>query len=332
MQRTVESAFDDFRASYVDLDPDEVKTARSSRDFLVDQIYGIPDGDPTFPWLTNQRVLFGSFARRTKIRPLDDIDIMIQMHGGGGYEVQDMGDQYLVRANPGAMQSPVRYFVDNDGYINSNRVLLKFKSGLGTLPHYKKSEINKRGEAVALTPSSYPWTFDIVPTFGVTDNVTPLIYYLIPNGGGHWKRTDPRRDDDRVTPINQQHNGLTVPTIRLLKYWNRRSQMPTMMSYWLETIALSVFEERTDSMKLIRMGLCQFFLYGQDKVTQPCPDPKGLGPNLDTNIDADTKIKIVEDFRRATDISLCALDYEFNKNDHAKAIAEWQKLFGPEFE
>lgn len=332
MARTVEAAFQDFRATYVDLDPEQVKTARRSRDFLIDRIYGLPDDDPSFPWLTRDRVLFGSFARRTKIQPLDDIDIMIEMHGGGGYEVRDSGDCYLVRVDPGAMRNPVRHLVDDAGYINSNRVLLKFKNGLATLPHYEKSEINKRGEAVTVTPSSYTWTFDIVPAFGVTDGVTPLVHYLIPNGSGHWKRTDPRRDDQRITTVNQQHDGLVIPTIRLLKYWNRRSQMPTMMSYWLETIALSVFEERSESMGLHRVGLCQFFVYGQSKVSESCPDPKGLGPNLDADVDLDTKTRIIEGFQRAADISVCALKYEFEKGDHAGAIAEWQKLFGPEFQ
>jgi hypothetical protein len=331
MARTVGAAFDDFRANYVDLDPEEVKTARRSRDFLVEQIYKIPDDDPTFPWLTKERILFGSFARRTKICPLDDIDIMIQMHGGGGYEVQDNWERYLFKVNPATMPSPVRYLVDDTGYINSNRVLLKFRNALADMPFYEKAEINKRGEAVTLTLRSYPWTFDIVPTFGVTDQITPVVYYLIPNGSGQWKRTDPRRDDRRLTAVNQKHDELAIPTIRMLKYWNRRSQIPTMMSYWLETIALSVFEELSESMKIDRLGLCWFFIHGECKVAQPCPDPKGLGPDLDADVDLKTKAKLVQGFRRAAEISVCALDYELNKQDHAQAIIEWQKLFGPEF-
>lgn len=28
-------------------------------------------------------------------------------------------------------------------------------------------------------------------------------YYLIPNGDGHWEKTDPRKDRDTVTETNQ---------------------------------------------------------------------------------------------------------------------------------
>jgi len=326
---TVKAAFDQFRKEVVDLDADEVDKARSSRDFLLDQIFGLPDKIADFPWLTNRRLFFGSFARRTKIQPLDDIDLMIVMHGGGGYERQFPWERFQCRVDPGTMETPVRHLTDDQGYINSNRVLFKLRDALSDLPHYEKAELHKRGEAVTLKLGSYPWNFDIVPTFGVTDGQDPLVYFLIPDGKGHWKRTDPRRDDEYVTRVNQRHNGLALPIIRLLKYWNCRSQSPAMMSYWLETVVLNIFEE-IEPVQFIQVGLYNFFARAISRVSQSCADPKGLGPDLDEDVDEDTRRKIVAALKRAAQIALSALQYEIQEN-HKLAISEWGKVFRQAF-
>ncbi len=329
MARTVRAAFEEFRRKVVDLDADEVQMARSSRDFLLNQIFRLPDKDPDFPWLTDPRVFFGSFARRTKIQPLDDIDILVVMHGGGGYERSYPQDQYRFKVDPGEMKSPVRYLTDDEGFINSTKVLLKFRDALSSLRYYEKAEIHKRGEAVTLKLRSYPWNFDIVPAFGVTDGFNPLIYFLIPDGKGHWKRTDPRRDDERVKRINQKHNGIVLPVIRLVKYWNRKSKVPTMMSYWFETIALSIFEN-IDPVQTLQIGVYSFFEYAAASVLEPCPDPKNLGPNLDENVDNETRRKISDELSKCAEIAFSALIYEKIDN-HRLAISEWRKIFGSEF-
>ena len=85
---------------------------------------------------------------------------------------------------------------------------------------------------------SYDWTFDIVPCFKCSEQDK----YIIPNGKGHWKFTNPRIEQERVTRINQKHGGKVLDTIRLVKYWNRRGKMPTMVSYVLETMILDYFD------------------------------------------------------------------------------------------
>lgn len=74
MVRTVNEAFNVFVIDYVNLDSDETKLARNSRDWLLSQIYSFPYKDDKFPRLYSQKdIFFGSFARRTKKRELDDI-------------------------------------------------------------------------------------------------------------------------------------------------------------------------------------------------------------------------------------------------------------------
>ena len=78
MAKTVNAAFDEFMKDYVNLDAEKTKKARSSRDWLVEQILSFPDNDSDFPAIyTEKNIFYGSFARKTKKRPLDDIDMMI---------------------------------------------------------------------------------------------------------------------------------------------------------------------------------------------------------------------------------------------------------------
>jgi hypothetical protein len=76
MPYTVWGAFDTFRKNTVDLVADEVSRALVSRDYLIDQIKTLARTDATFPRTSGDAIPYGSFARKTKIRPLDDIDLL----------------------------------------------------------------------------------------------------------------------------------------------------------------------------------------------------------------------------------------------------------------
>jgi hypothetical protein len=84
MATTVVQAFNEFLKDIVNLDSDISKTARSSRDWLLGQISKFNEKDSTFPQLYSDiNIHFGSFERKTKIRELDDIDLMIGLGGQG---------------------------------------------------------------------------------------------------------------------------------------------------------------------------------------------------------------------------------------------------------
>lgn len=71
MATTVNNAFAEFMKEKVNLDQEKTKTARSSRDNLIDNIKGF-SGDTDFFAVYKDKILrFGSFERRTKIRPID---------------------------------------------------------------------------------------------------------------------------------------------------------------------------------------------------------------------------------------------------------------------
>ena len=84
MAKTVASAFAEFNKDYVNLLPGRTVIARNSRDWLINQLTNLPRKIEDFPKLyDNMSLKFGSFARNTKISPLDDIDLLLAISAEG---------------------------------------------------------------------------------------------------------------------------------------------------------------------------------------------------------------------------------------------------------
>lgn len=338
MARTVWGAFNSFRQNTVDLDPEVSDKARSSRNYLYDQLKARDKDDPGFPKLADYYIPFipfGSFARKTKIRPLDDIDILMLLDGTGTSARQSsnalgISNPYDYWLKIDKTDAPLARYPDGVGYVNSTKVLNSIKSSLASVPNYGKADITKNGSAVVLNLTSYPWAFDIVPAVEVVDAWTrQTSYYLIPNGSGDWIRTNPAKDQDYITRVNKQHDGELLPVMRLLKYWNRRTHKPRLQPYYFETLALKVFDY-APKITSYPNALKYFFDHCPFYLMASCADPKGLGPNLDANVDAETKNKVQAALNEAATHAGYALMYEQLKDDK-NAIYWWGRVFGPEF-
>lgn len=324
MPYTVDVSFNTFRASTVDLDSEEVKKARTSRDYLVEQIKILAARDGTFPRLANYYKPFGSFARSTKVRPLDDIDILLVCFAKGTTAHYSSGHTYWLRVDE--VTQDRKPYLDDYGFLNSTKVLNKMKSSLASVGNYRKAEIKRNGVAVVLSLSSYPWFFDIVPAFPIGDGQGNTDYFLIPNGAGEWQRTDPRKDQELVTAANQQHRGRLLPLIRLIKYWNSyRWTPPTIPSYYLETMLLTGMRY-SSTIPSIKAGIPHAFRLLANAVLASCPDPKKLGENLDVGVDWNTRLKVSEVAKEMASIADEAL-YDENLDNHKTAIASWSRVF-----
>jgi len=326
--QTVWSAFNTFRRDSVDLDPDQTKRARSSRDYLFGQITSISGSYSDFPKVQTTYRPFGSFARNSKIRPLDDIDFLVPLIGKGTSEYQhpDASNFWLRLDDP---SSPLANFPDGYGFVNSTKVLNKIRSSLASVPNYQRSDLKRTGEAVTLNLISYPWVFDIVPAVPILDYSGNVLHYLIPDGMSNWKRTDPRVDANNVTRVNSWHNGQFLLAIRLLKYWNRRVHKPRLGSYYFENLALKVFDY-APAISDFPNAIDYFFRNFSSYLNQPFPDPKKLGPNLDADVDWLTKNKITEAANEAQSNCRLAL-YPEARQEHREAINYWKRVFGSDF-
>ena len=330
MATSVISAFNEFQKDYVNLATADSQRAISSRDWLVDQIRAFPDRDTDFPALyTEKDIFFGSFARKTKKRPLDDIDIMICLHAQGG-NYTESSNSIEINVSDSAL-SLKKLCYDNTNVLNSRKVINKFVSLLSKVPQYEKAAIKRNQEAATVKLTSYEWNYDVVPCFFTTEDYLGNTYYLIPDGSGDWKKTDPRKDRDRVQSTNKRHNGNVLNAIRILKYWNRRPTMPSMGSYLIENMILDVYDSvfAIAASEYVDLEIPKLFAHIRDSVYGVVNDPKGIQGNIN-NLSSEEKSKIWDrangDYYKATEAR--RLESEDN---HRGSINKWREVFGGDF-
>jgi hypothetical protein len=201
--------------------------------------------DPSFPRLlveADQDFIGGSFARRTKIAPLDDIDIYIPLDGGG-----------FVHACPGMQSCPL--LSDNPTLWNplqgskwmgaeniSSGALLDAFADVLRQYYPNTTRIRKPvGEAVRVQMTSGPTAagddlgYDVTPCL-VLDypHARELRVYLVPDGNNGWVRTNPRYDAALTDALSARTNKNFRKAVKIVKFWNSSIFRNTLSSYYIE--------------------------------------------------------------------------------------------------
>ncbi|MDE7425306.1 MAG: nucleotidyltransferase [Lachnospiraceae bacterium] len=323
MATTVDNAFVEFMKNIVNLNPNITSTARKSRDNLINNINQFSGNDDFFAVYSEKNLKFGSFARRTKIRELDDIDLMLCLSAEGTRTYTETKDCIYINGNDDDKSNGL--LSSKTIYLNSTKVINRFLSKLADLNDYSKAEMHKNQEAATLKMKSYTWNFDIVPCFYTSDD-----FYLIPDGSGNWKKTDPRIDNDRATDINQKHNGKLLNVIRLIKYWNKRKVTLTIGSYLLECMILDIYESKnTKDHWWIDLEFRDVLYDLSQAIKNDVEDPKGIQGNIN-NFSSDDRKKISEALYDAYNKAVEARNYESDKKQK-EAINKWREVLGSDF-
>lgn len=328
MATTVIAAFNEFLSEHVNLDPTITTQARASRNWLLDQIQVLPSKYSDFPVLyPDVDIYYGSFARRTKIRELDDLDMIVGISALGTTYLDYGSTVHLVVPYGIALRDLCH---DGTNLLNSRRVINKFVNCLSNVPQYAKSDIKRNGAAAVLNLTSYTWSFDIVPGFFTTPEWDGRTYYIIPDGEGHWMKTDPRIDRERTTAVNQAHDGNVLNVIRSIKYWNRRPTMPTMPSYLLECIILNYYESRTyKAVSFVDLEVGSVLSYLATAILGPIQDPKHIQGDINTLM-WDDRATILSRANSDTAKATAARAAE-NTKDYELSINIWREVFGSSF-
>ena len=330
MATTINSAFKEFMKEKVNLDPNDTTEARNDRNNLRVRIHALESKVDKFPLLaTDSDIDFGSFARRTKRRPLDDVDMFFCLHADG-CSYNDVGSTGL-DIDVNNSQSNLNYYKNEYGKLSSIKLLNKFKTSAEEIYHYRKAELNRNQEAVVLNLNNKAWSFDIVPCF-ITTEVNGSNFYLIPDGKGKWKKTDPRVDQKRVSDCNQYHNKNLLSIIRLSKYWNSRATMPSIGSYLLENMVINCFANYSPITHYMDLNIITVLEYMQNSISNDVNDPKGFYGNLN-DLSFDDRLKISERARLDLDKARRARELEINSpsGTDKECIIKWGEIFGSEF-
>ncbi len=215
-------------------------------------------------------------------------------------------------------------------FIKNLKVINRFKKELENIDQYKNATIKRNQEAVTLQLKTKEWNFDIVPCFITTEDINGRSYYLIPDGNGNWKKTDPRLDRERTKNVNQAKNGRILNVIRAIKYWNKRATMPSMSSYLIENMILDYYETTySEASQYVDIEIINILGDIKSRVYNSVNDLKNIQGNIN-NLTWDEKSKISNrassDFEKAKE----AREFE-SEGKHKEAINKWREIFGNDF-
>jgi len=324
MAKSVNQAFEEFNINTVNLIKENTDNARRSRDWLIDQLVSFPENVEDFPNdYPEKHIKYGSFARNTKIRPLDDIDLMYCLNASNAYYSIDFSNRNTYHIHTQNSSDELKKLSDND-ILNSIKVVNKFVRALKTVPQYANSEIKRNQEAAVLNLTSYAWSYDIVPCF-----YTVNIFYLIPDGSGFWKATNPIIDHDNIKNTNRMYGGKIYQLVRTLKYWNANFTNPKMSSYLFEVLIINFVKQNRQS-EYIDINIKEFFRYLKTNISYDVNDPKNIQGNIN-NLTFEERRRIHNKAEECYQYALTALDFETNHKSQEKAIENWRKIFGEKF-
>lgn len=310
--------------SEINLSQSQVSQGSTSHNFIRGLLANRSQKDSKFPWLLDGDFLSGSYARGTKLYPLDDIDIMIVMDGQGLFPT-DKGVQlttHFVLGNAENKHSPIHQHIVGGGHLDSRVILELFRSAL--LETYPDSKVSRNGQAINVHLSSYGLGLDVVPCFHIKSNNEAVArdMYYIPRGSNDpaWLKTNPKIDEEISTFLHEKHNKKLKSVIKLLKYWNREKNADRIRSYHLESIAWWTFHHHTSAITNLTDGVRYFFANARPFLEAVCKDTTGLGDPVDTYMSVVDRNLSLAAFDRAQEaIKLRGLPIPMNN---------WKVVFG----
>ena len=239
-------------------------------------------------------ILSGSYSRRTAIRPLNDIDVFI---------ILEEAKHSAVRGQP------------------PTTCLEMVKAALSRA-YPMKAAATLQGRSVNIEFSGTGIAYDIVPAFNVSEGV-----YIIPDRERKsWIRTNPEVHRQALRIANERARNMLNPLIKAAKYWNAQNRKP-LRSFHLEVMSYGAFKSPPASYP---EGLRDLFGSLAASILYTCPDPAGIGPNIDDGMMQEERSRIQIALTQAAVVASRALLSE-RMGSIEEAHGAWRSLLGPAY-
>lgn len=116
------------------------------------------------------------------------------------------------------------------------------------------------------------------------------------------------------------------PLVKALKRWNHLNGK-VVPSFLLEAISYQALPSKPNS---YAEGLQRLFELASERIQQACPDPAGLGPNVDAGVDSNHRGQASQRLLGAARKAKQALEQE--SGSHLSTAHElWADLLGPDY-
>ena len=244
----------------------------------------------TTNWDIKETFLEGSYKRHTKTKRLQDVDIFVVIDADG--------DQGHFKGEP-----PGRV-------LDALAKVLKERWDDVTID--RMAAVVSHGDDVA--------SFEVVPAFRRDGEG-----FRIPDRKlGKWIDTDPSVHEDLSTRKNKACGEKYVPFVKMVKGANRELGNPVAPSFLLEVMALDLVAEPFGR---YQDEVSWFLASAADQVTNDWPDPAGLGPDVNSEMDVHDRKSAADALAGAAEIAQRAVWLEDDGQERA-AVDEWRRLFG----
>jgi hypothetical protein len=281
---TVSDAFQRFKGA-LELSESHSQTASRAQQELRQRLSAYLSVEDSF--------LTGSYARHTKIHPLNDIDILLVRNSA----------RVDLTASGGVLASQAL-----------DEVAQAARSAFGN-----GVAIKKQSRSVNLSFASLDFGFDVIPGWLRQPNG----YWIPDTDTSGWIPTDPHAHAQMMTDANDRSGGRLKPVIKMVKHWSRKNY-DLFCSFHLELICEWVFRQsRIDNFQIgvasVLVSLPRFVgvqvkdpVYGLHRVDKPLSTEDLQRLHNRTTSDADN--------------AGAAIQLE-TAGRHAEAIEKWQYIF-----
>jgi hypothetical protein len=243
--------------------------------------------------------LVGSYMRKTAIRPLNDIDVFLEL------------DRVTHR----------------DRWNREPLLLLEdLQRALRACYGQPGPKTRIQGRSVNIDFAGTGIGFDVIPAFAESPGV-----YLVPDRHQRtWIRSNPEIHRERLVEANARAGGALNPLVKAAKHWNCRrvdaKDEKPLRSFHLEVMAYEAFSSKPPD---LRSGVARLFTFLSQRVLSPCAEPARLGPNLDADLTPGERQRAYVELSEAARVANAAVASELGNPTLAHQY--WQQLIGPEY-
>jgi hypothetical protein len=291
---TTEEAFAKFR-SRQELTPGE-QTDVSDRQKRIRRVVEAGIG-------VEEDFLSGSYARWTKTRPLQDVDVFC---------VLSAAEQPYRRRHPSAVLERLHeILVPTYGRdrVTIDRMAVTVDFGVTV-----DEDEETHGKVMSI---------DVVPAFIKGD------HYEIPDAMlGRWIETNPNIHAEMAVAAHRAYQDEWKPLVRMIKKWNRTCGKLVTPSFLLEVMALDLLVPPFSGG--YPYELKGFFASAAERIGDRWPDPVGLGPNVSSAMSAPQIEAACWALRNAEATATRGILLE-RRDNQGEALRTWRSLFGPQF-